>query len=58
MISQTLQIAEADDMCKYFGLPNIPGINKSAILDFPKENVNKKICNWDVKPFRRLVKMC
>lgn len=49
MICERLQIGEADERSKYLGLPNILGCNKSVILGYLKENVNKRVRSWDRK---------
>ncbi|WOG89983.1 hypothetical protein DCAR_0209224 [Daucus carota subsp. sativus] len=48
-ICQVLQMGEADEHCKYLGLPNIIGRNKTAILGFLKEKVHTRIRSWDGK---------
>ncbi|KAL8098853.1 hypothetical protein AgCh_031539 [Apium graveolens] len=45
-VSQVLQMNEADAQCKYLGLPNIIGRNKSTILGFLKEKVNSRVRSW------------
>ncbi|XP_074347588.1 uncharacterized protein LOC141686452 [Apium graveolens] len=46
-ICGTLQMIEANEHSTYFGLPNIIGRNKSAILGYLKNKVNMMIHSWD-----------
>ncbi|XP_074336082.1 putative mitochondrial protein AtMg00310 [Apium graveolens] len=49
LISQNLQIKEADDSSKYLGLPNILGKNKSIVFGYLKDKVKASIQNWSEK---------
>ncbi|KAL8101648.1 hypothetical protein AgCh_033517 [Apium graveolens] len=48
-VCETLQMVEADERSMYLGLPNTMGRNKSVILGFLKDKVNKRVASWDGK---------
>lgn len=48
-VFQALNMREADDQCKYLGLPNILGHNKSVILGFLKDKISQRVRSWDEK---------
>lgn len=49
LICSELQIKEADEACKYLGLPNILGRNKTVIFSYLKDRVLNSIQNWNEK---------
>lgn len=53
-VCQAFQMREADGHCKYLGLPNTMGRNKSSILGFLKEKVRNRISSWDGKTILKL----
>ncbi|KAM6569155.1 hypothetical protein CsatB_017140 [Cannabis sativa] len=48
-ILSTLHMHAADENSFYLGLPSMVGRNKNAAFGFLKENVRKRIQNWDSK---------
>lgn len=48
-LCQSLQMAEANECSTYLGLPNILDRNKSVILGYLKEKINKRVRSWDGK---------
>ncbi|KAM6544277.1 hypothetical protein CsatB_008724 [Cannabis sativa] len=48
-MSICLQMQEVEDNCMYLGIPNIMGQNKSVVLGFLIERVQKNIQSWDAK---------
>lgn len=44
-----LQIREADDMCRYLGLPNFIGCNKSSLPGYLESKVQNHVNGWDRK---------
>lgn len=50
---RTLSMTEANERCKYLGLPNFLGRNKAAILGFLKEKVQNRIRSRKDKSFSK-----
>lgn len=48
-ISRTLHMYEADESCKYLGLPNMMFHNKYKMLGFLKDMVNQRLHSWKDK---------
>lgn len=46
-ICTQLQMQEAGERSTYLGLPSILGRNKSTLLGYLKEKIDKKIRSWD-----------
>lgn len=48
-----LRMNEADDRCRYLGLPKFLGRNKSSLLGYLKSKVQNRVNGWDGKYISR-----